>query len=129
MGRVSTPVIIQNLQNPSQELKLDLFVDTGAAYLTLPAAWKGKLGRLKKFGIVNTEFANQKKGQAEIYGPVRLRIDGFRDVDTEVLFLEMEPDDKGGYEALLGYIPLEQINAAVDMETHKLIPLKYVDLK
>ena len=47
---------------------------------------------------------------------------------SEVLFLDMEPD-KGEYEPLAGYIVLEQCGAAVDMIGHRLLPVKYMDMK
>ena len=40
----------------------------------------------------------------------------------------MTPED-GIYEPLLGYIVLEQSQAAVDMLGHRLIHVKYADLK
>lgn len=129
MGRILTPIEIENLQNPSHKLRVNVLVDTAAAYLTLPLAWKERLGELRSFGNVTTQFADQRKGTAEVFGPVLLKIEGFREISTEVLFLDMAPDGDGGYEPLLGYIPLEQASAAVDMSGHKLVPVKYVDLK
>lgn len=35
----------------------------------------------------------------------------------------------GEYEPLIGYIILEQSQAAVDMLGHRLIPIKHMDLK
>ena len=40
----------------------------------------------------------------------------------------MEPSD-GHYEPLIGYIPLEQAQAAVDMTGHRLVKFSRVDLK
>jgi len=129
MGRIITPVELQNFLKPEHKLKIRAFVDTAAGYLTLPLAWKEKLGELRSVGEVTTQFADQREGTAEVFGAVLLKIPGFREIITEVLFLEMHPDEDGNYEPLLGYIPLEQANAAVDMQNHKLIPIKYVDLK
>lgn len=54
-------------------------------------------------------------------------------MNAEVLFLPMEPaPDRYGnvrYEPLLGYIPLEQSQAAVDLMGHRLIKVPKVDLK
>ena len=61
-------------------------------------------------------------------GPVRIQIEGFPMVFGEVLFVDMHPSD-GIYEPLLGYIPLEQSQAAVDMLGHRLIHAKRMDLK
>ena len=129
MGRVLTPITIQNLQSLEHSINVLAFVDTAAAYLTLPTSWKTRLGNLRKFRTVTTQFADQRRGSAEIFGPVSLKIDGFDEISTEVLFLDMLPDEEGNYEPLLGYIPLEQANAAVDMSSHRLIPVKFVDLK
>lgn len=137
MGRLLAPITIQNLTDSKCAINVNAFVDTAAAYLTLPISWKSKLGNLRKFRTVQTQFAEpfaeQSKGTAEIYGPVSLKINGFDEISTEVLFrdldMDMPPDEKGNFEALLGYIPLEQSNAAVDMSIHKLVPVKYVDLK
>jgi hypothetical protein len=49
-------------------------------------------------------------------------------VFNEVTFVNSEPQD-GAYEPLLGYIPLEQSRAAVDLVGHRLVPLKASDLK
>jgi hypothetical protein len=45
-----------------------------------------------------------------------------------VLFLELTAQ-AGRDESLIGYITLEQSQAAVDMVGHRLIHLKWVDLK
>lgn len=129
MGKILAPVTIQNMQDPTQSLRVNAFVDTAAAYLTLPTSWKSRLGNLRRFRTVRIQLADQSHGSAEIYGPVSLRIDGFEEISTEVLFLDMDPDHDGTYEALLGYIPLEQANASVDMVGHRLVALKYVDVK
>ena len=47
---------------------------------------------------------------------------------SEVLFIDMEPED-GELEPLIGYIVLEQSQAAVDMLGHRLIHVKRLDLK
>jgi hypothetical protein len=40
----------------------------------------------------------------------------------------MQPDN-GEYEPLIGYVILEQSQAAVDMLGHRLVPVKRMDLK
>lgn len=129
LGRISTDIEIINFQDPSKSLEFKALIDTAAAYLTLPLAWKEKLGALKNMGKVKVQFSDQKEGIAEVYGPIQLRISNFREIFTEVLFLDMDADQEGRYEPLLGYIPLEQLNAQMDMNAHKLTPLKFVDLK
>jgi hypothetical protein len=77
---------------------------------------------------VAVETATQEPVEGLVCGPVRLQIEGFRPVSTEVVFIDMRPRD-GEYEPLLGYIPLEQSQAAVDMLGHRLVKLKALDLK
>jgi hypothetical protein len=59
---------------------------------------------------------------------VRIQIEGFEPVFSEVVFVEMQPEN-GEYEPLVGYIVLEQSQAAVDMLGHRLIRVKRLDLK
>lgn len=129
MGKVIVPIRVENLEFPAHTLEVQAFVDTAAAYLTLPAAWRARLGRLRRFRTVKTQFADQRAGVADVYGPVLLKIGEFPEISTEVLFIDMSPDEQGNFEPLLGYIPLEQANAAVDLSERKLIALKYVDMK
>ena len=58
--------------------------------------------------------ATQAAVEGTICGPVRIQIEGFRPIYNEVLFLDMEPAN-GDYEPLIGYVILEQSQAAVDM--------------
>jgi hypothetical protein len=44
---------------------------------------------------------------AEIRGPVRVQLDGFRRVNSEVIFVDMAPRADGSYEPLVGYTVLE----------------------
>jgi len=55
-------------------------------------------------------------------------LEGFRAIHTEVMFVDMQPDE-GVYEPLIGYLVLQQCQAAVDMLGHRLIHVKHVDLK
>lgn len=64
----------------------------------------------------------------DICGPVLLRLERFRPVLAEVLFIELDRAD-GQYEPLIGYIPLEQAQAAVDLVRHRLVKVNRVDLK
>jgi len=128
MGRIVARVAIKNLFEPEQILNCDALVDTGAAYMVLPQAWKERLGNLKRIREVDCETATQQLIKAEVCGPVEIIIEGFDPIYSEVLFLEMEPSD-GIYEPLIGYIVLEQSQIAVDMMGHRLIHVKKVDLK
>ena len=74
------------------------------------------------------ETATQEIIEGQVCGPIRLQIEGFPPVFTEVVFAEMQPQN-GDYEPLIGYIPLEQSQAAVDMLGHRLVFVKRLDLK
>ncbi|MEW6103652.1 MAG: hypothetical protein AB1630_07575 [bacterium] len=127
MGSV-TSVRIANAQNPKKSLQCDALVDTGASYMILPSVWKERLGELNLIEEVELETATQATIKGKIYGPVEIQIEGFRKIYSEVVFVDMEPED-GFYEPLIGYIVLEQSQAAVDMLGHRLLHIKRMDLK
>ena len=128
MGRIVTSVNIQNLTSEGKSKKIDVLVDTGASYLTLPLVWKEDFGRFNTEEKVDLQTATQEVVQGIVCGPVHIKVEGFRAVYNEILFLDMEPNG-GESEPLLGYIVLEQCGVAVDMIGHRLIPVKYMDLK
>lgn len=127
MGKVVVSAHIENGTEPSFRIAGDALVDTGAAYLTLPSAWRERLGPLTHLDRVSVETATQAVVYGDICGPV-LRMDGFRPVLTEALFIEMEPA-AGRCEPLIGYIPLEQAQAAVDLAGQRLAKSGRVYLK
>lgn len=128
MGRLVASVTVENLLDTANSLRCDALVDTGASHMVLPAAWKNRLGDLQTVHIIELETATQATVQGEVCGPVRIQIEGFRSIFTEVLFVEMQPEN-GIYEPLLGYIPLEQSQAAVDVLGQRLMQVKRMDLK
>ncbi len=128
MGRIIASVKIDNAADLSKGLRCEALVDTGASLMVLPSAWKDRLGVLESGVQVDVETATQEVVRAEVCGPVRIQIDGFRPIFNEVAFIEMKPAN-GDYEPLIGYIILEQSQAAVDMQGHRLVPIKHMDLK
>jgi predicted aspartyl protease len=128
MGRIVAQVHITNALDPSYEIHCDALVDTGAAPLVLPKAWRDRLGQLGTSRIKEFETADQRIVSGEVVGPVQIRVEGFQPIYNEVVFLDMEPIE-GGYEPLLGYLILEQAQVVVDMVGHRLVPVKYIDLK
>ena len=96
--------------------------------MVLPSAWKDRLGELEFLTEIEVETATQERVAAEVCGPVRIQIEGFRAILNEVAFVEMKPE-RGEYEPLIGYIVLEQSLAGVDMISHRLVHLKHFDLK
>lgn len=129
MGRIVTQMRLANFADPGKTLVVSALVDTGAAYITLPNAWRGSLGDVEQLGEIEVAMADQSVKKGVVCGPLRVRIGEFRPIVAEVLFLDMEPDDEGEYEPLVGYIALEQVGAAVDMLGHRLVHVKRVDLK
>jgi len=128
MGRIVATVDIENISESGAAMKLDALVDTGASYHTLPQAWKERLGKFDSEETIELQTATQQVVQGTVCGPVKIKIEGFRAIYNEILFLDMEPSN-GEYEPLLGYIALEQCGAAVDMIGHRLLPVKYMDAK
>jgi predicted aspartyl protease len=128
MGRIIASVRIDNASDVTKGLRCDALVDTGASLMVLPSAWKDRLGQLNPGTEIEVETATQEIIRAEVCGPVRIQIEGFRPIFNEIAFVEMKPAD-GKYEPLIGYIILEQSQAAVDMLGHRLVPIKHLDLK
>ena len=128
MGRIIRPITISNIKDQQYRISCDALVDTGASYMVLPTAWKKKLGDLESIDTIELELANQSAQTGEICGPVKIQIEGFRHMYSEVLFIDMKPEN-GIYEPLIGYIVLEQCQAGVDMVGHRLVHIKRMDLK
>ncbi|QDT68480.1 hypothetical protein MalM25_14020 [Planctomycetes bacterium MalM25] len=128
MGRIVTQVAVENFAFPDQRVEFAAMVDTGASHLTLPQAWKEKLGDYPINREETLYMADQSTVVGQVCGPVKIEIEGFEPIASEVLFIDMSPAE-GSYEPLLGYIPLEQSKAAVDMLGHRLVPVKHLDLK
>jgi predicted aspartyl protease len=128
MGRVVSNVRITNLFEREAVITCDALVDTGIAYMVLPKAWKERMGKINTVREIDCEIATQEIVRGEVCGPVEIKIEGFEPVYSEVLFLDMKPEN-GVYEPLIGYIILGQSQAAVDMFGHRLIHVKKTDLK
>ena len=77
---------------------------------------------------IEVQIATQEIVTGIICGPVKIRVEGFRAIDSKVIFLNMLPEN-GEYEPLLGSIVLEQCGAAVDVIGRRWIPIKYMDAK
>ena len=127
MGRIVTSVIVENVP-ATGAVRIDALVETGAGHLTLPMAWKERFGAFALEEEVALQTATQQVVSGTVCGTALVRIEGFRAIHGEVLFVEMEPEE-GEYEPLLGYIPLEQCGAAVDLIGHRLLPVRYIDAK
>ena len=128
MRQITSSVKIENVGDLTKSIRCDALVDTGASHMVLPSAWKDRLGELELIETIELQTATQETVPGEIWEPVRIQVEGFRHIYNEVLFVDMKPDD-GIYEPLIGYIVLEQCQAAVDMLGHLLMHAKRMDLK
>ena len=128
MGRIVTAVSLTNTLDPTRAMRIEALVDTGAGWLTLPTAWRDRLGDLPTIRTEQLETADQRVIAGEVCGPVTIQIEGFRPIVSEVIFMEMQPLD-GRYDPLLGDLALEQSSAAVDMVRHRLVSVRTVDAK
>jgi predicted aspartyl protease len=126
MGKIIEDVTVSNVSDKDSKITFDALVDTGATFLTLPKAWRAKLGELETLEEVELEMASGQLIEGEICGPVRIKIGEFRQIIGEVLFMEMESDADGNFEPLIGYLPLEAIPAGVDMLNHRLFKVKAI---
>lgn len=69
MGRIIANVSIKNLFEQERIINFDALVDTGAAYMVLPQAWKNRLGKLNSIRQIDCETASQHLVKAEVCGP------------------------------------------------------------
>lgn len=129
MGRIIAQTKVTNLFDEGKAIQCGMFVDTGAGALILPMAWKQRLGRFQRSDTVELQLANGEVVRGEACWPVEIEIEGFRPVSNEVVFLASEGEEGEVEEPLLGYVILEQAQAAVDMVGHRLVPVRYIDLK
>jgi predicted aspartyl protease len=122
MSRIVVTVTITNAVDRARSIRCEALVDKGATYLTLPSAWRDRLGDLELLRTIRVQAANQRRITGELRGPVRVEIEGFGAVFAEVLFIEMEPRGNGDFLPLIGYLVLEAIPVEVDMARHRLVP-------
>jgi predicted aspartyl protease len=61
LSRIVVETILENALDPSHTICCRALVDTGAggSYLTLPKAWRDRLGMLTELDTVAGEMANQ----------------------------------------------------------------------
>ena len=85
MGRIVSHVKIKNLFEQDAVITCDALVDTGAAFMVLPKAWKERLGKIHTVREVDGETATQDIVKGEVCGPVEIKIEGFEQVKTNKL--------------------------------------------
>ena len=121
MGRIIHEVKISSGLNAEEFIILDAMVDTGASVMTLPESYKNRFTQLS---MQEAECVTANAiVKVLVGGPFKISLTGFRSIFSEVAFLP------GLDEPLIGYTVLEAIPAAVDMLGHRLVPIKYLDMK
>ena len=85
VGRIVASVTIENAADLSKALSCDALVDTGASLMVLPSAWRNRLGQMDSSTKIEVETATQETVTAEVCGPVRIQIEGFRPSSTKWL--------------------------------------------
>ena len=96
-------------------------MDTGSQLIVLPERMKETLG-IKETNRVEVAMANGSLCEAEV-GRIEFQIRCFRKAIGEAMFVSEY------FEILIGYIALESSNAAVDVLGHRLVPVKYFDMR
>ena len=121
MGEIVVDLTVENLVEPSRRITCRATVDVGAYGLILPKAWKPRLGGLPDLTVVDLDLMDGRVGAAEIGGPVRVQLDGFRRMTTEVVFVDMAPRSDGTYLPIVGATVLALANVEVDTQRHRLV--------
>jgi clan AA aspartic protease len=101
-------------QERGQEVECDLTVDTGAAELALPADIVERL-RLKPFDTMFARTADGGQHEYRVCGIVELEVQGRK---CRVQAIELPR----GAPALLGAVPLEEMDWHVSAQEKKLLP-------
>ena len=127
MGLIIVQTRITNLSDDGKSIRCGRPVDTGAGALILPASWKGRPGNFQRSEAVELQLADGSAVRGEACRLVEIRVEGFRPVSNEAVFVETETG--GNEEPLLGYVILEQAQAAVDTLGHRLVPVRDIDVK
>jgi clan AA aspartic protease len=94
--------------------EMEAVVDTGAAMLALPSEVVHKLG-VRKIRSIVVSFADDRRAEVDVVGPVKLGIEG-REMVLEAVVLPPTA------EALIGQIPLEGMDLHVDCASRRLRP-------
>src|ERR1700722_16710708 len=84
MGRIIASVTVGSLTGSRESIRLDALVDTGASHLTLPTAWRDRLGEMLMTRPVRLETATQSTVSGEVCGPAKIKVEGFPAISGEV---------------------------------------------
>ncbi len=119
MGLFSVQVSLAAIANGRPEFteQIDLLVDTGATFTTIPEEVLTRVGAMK-LGTISVRLADGRDVVKE-HGAAILLVEG-RKVGTTVLF------GKSGDLSLLGAATLEQAGLAVDPYGRRLVPIQAI---
>ncbi len=71
VGCVVAQLKLTNFPYPSKALLLSALVDTSAAYIALPNAWRDSLGDIEQLTEIGVEMADQSTKRGYLCGPGR----------------------------------------------------------
>ena len=126
MGEIIVDIHIENLHDrglsqgghlPEDEIRsttVPAVADTGAVMLALPQDVVDLLG-LQPVRTINTTFADGRRGELDVAGPLSVRI-GDREMPTDCIVLPV------GAEALVGQVVMEQLDLIADCVAQTLGP-------
>ena len=129
MGEIVVDLTVENLVEPSRQITCRATVDAAAYGLILPKAWKPRLGVLPDLTEVDVDLLGGRVVAVEIGGPVRVQLDGFRRMTTEVVFVDMTPLSDGTYLPIVGATVLALANVEIDVQGCRLVARPYYKLK
>jgi clan AA aspartic protease len=117
MSAFTVHAMLKHPDDRARSTVVDLLVDTGAIYTTLPAAIVAQLALATPYERT-VEFAN---GQRDVWrmGEVRVKL---ADEEQTTVFLA----GPAGCRPLLGAVTLEQFGLAVDPTHQRLVPVPSV---
>ena len=120
MGVFTVEAFVWDPQNPEKRVSVELVVDTGATYTTLPSSLLTSLG-IKPVRSIRVRLADNRVVE-RLVGEVGIEVEGFRASATPVIF-----GDEGIY--LLGSVTMEQLGLAPDPINKRLKPIEALLLK
>nr|VFJ78770.1 MAG: hypothetical protein BECKFW1821C_GA0114237_12022 [Candidatus Kentron sp. FW] len=91
MGRIITQIEVTKPLNSGKSLIFSAFVDAGAVAVILLSSWESRFGEFMKEQEEELVLANNGVISESARGPEEIRIDGFREIFNEVIFMEIAP--------------------------------------
>jgi len=115
LGIFTVKAVIWNPSDFEKKLSVELIVDTGATYTTLPTSVLKELD-IKPIRVIEVRLADNRVVERFV-GEIGIEIEGYRASATPIIF-----GDEGIY--LLGAVTIEQLGLAPDPVQKKLKPIE-----